>query len=207
MTTEDKNKDKLLVEEFKNGNEKAFDELINLHASKLYQTAYGLLGNKEDAEEVVQDAFVRAYRAIGQFRGDSSFETWVYRIVVNLSRNKYMWNKRRGSEAKLSLTQTAEINPDAEAMEEIQVPDTTMSPDAAMEKKEFEHSLTQGFNKLPGTLKETMVMRHINDLSYDEIAEVLDCNIGTVKSRIARGRELLREFFSKLDGIKTEADK
>jgi RNA polymerase sigma-70 factor (ECF subfamily) len=187
--------DKELVKELKSGNPEVFDELIARHANRLYQTAYGLLSNREDAEEVVQDAFVRAYRAIDKFRGDSSFQTWIQRIVINLARNKYQWNRRRGAEVNISISNKPEHLEDEKEADDMHISDDSMQPDNLIEGVEFEGRLMDGFEKLPDTLKETMILRHVNELSYEKISETLNCKVGTVKSRIARGRELLREFF------------
>ena len=87
--------DRRLVERFKAGDEEAFDALVDRHSARAYQIAYGVLGNREDAEEVAQDAFIRMHKALPSFRGESEFTTWMYRIVTNLARNKYRWNKTR----------------------------------------------------------------------------------------------------------------
>ena len=94
-----------IIELFKKNNDLvAYDALILRHSERLYNVSFGLLGNAQDAEEVVQDAFLRAYRAMDKFRGDSSFLTWIQRIVINLSRNKYQWNKRRGCDVNVSIS-------------------------------------------------------------------------------------------------------
>ncbi|OGV33811.1 MAG: hypothetical protein A2020_11835 [Lentisphaerae bacterium GWF2_45_14] len=190
--------DTALIEEFKKGAHEAFDELIERHSSRLYQAAYGLLSSKEDAEEVVQDAFIRAYNALGSFRGDASFETWIYRIVVNLARNKYHWNRRRGQELNMSLTRD-NTSGDFGQGEEIELPDNSMEPDCILEVAETEGDIMECLEKLPETIRETLVMRHVNEFSYEKIAETLSCNIGTVKSRIARGREMLKNMIQKLN--------
>lgn len=192
----DKDVEKRLVEEFKAGRKEVFDELVGIHASKLFQTAFGLLGNRQDAEEVVQDAFVRAYKALSEFRGDASFETWMHRIVVNLSRNKYHWKRRRGEGLHTSLSERrtqSMINEQSET-QEIALPDSSMGPDRLLERSEFEGNVMKGLESLPETLREAMVLRHVDDMPYEEIAGLLGCKMGTVKSRIARGREMLRDF-------------
>ena len=97
-----------LIAAFKAGKQESFDKLVVMYSPQLYRTAYGLLGSKQDAEEVVQDAFVRAYRALGSFRGDSSFETWMHRITINLARNKFHWNRRRGEGQMTSISHVSE---------------------------------------------------------------------------------------------------
>jgi RNA polymerase sigma-70 factor (ECF subfamily) len=189
--------DQELVAEFKNGNKQVFDELIERHAAKMYQTAYGLLSNHHDAEEVVQDALVRAFRALDKFRGDSNLVTWLHRIVTNLARNKYHWNRRRGSEQNISLFQHSGNIGDEKKEEEIPLPDTTLGPQRVIEGKEFGKVLSDAFEKLPDSLRETMVLRHVQDMSYEKIAEILKCKVGTVKSRISRGREMLKDLLMK----------
>lgn len=189
---EEARRDKELVEAFKAGSEAAFDELISRYASKMYQTAYGLIGNKQDAEEVVQDSLIRIHRHLSQFRGDSSFSTWVYRIVVNLSRNKYQWNRRRGSESTISLVEMAKD--DEQQNVEYTMPDTKLGPDRIYEGSESEQKIMDALNSLPEKLREVMILRHIEDLSYEEIADMLGCNLGTVKSRISRARESVMEI-------------
>lgn len=188
--------DNQIIEQIKAGADHLFDELIRRHSGKLYQVSYGLLGNREDAEEVVQDAFVRAYKALSGFRGESSFETWIHRIVVNLSRNKYQWNKRRGADLNVSLTRDSEHDDDVESGEERMISDESLGPDTIVQSVEMENRILDGIEKMPEKLKEAMILRHVDDLSYEGIAEMLKCKVGTVKSRLARGRELLKEVLS-----------
>ncbi len=196
MDSELKNRsDKELVEAFKAGRKEVFDELVRRHTQSLYHVAFGLLNDPQDAEEVVQDTFVRAYRALDKFRGDSSFKTWINRIVMNLSRNKYHWNRRRGSEVNLSLYQPGNTLGEDEDRE-IPLPDAKLKPDSMIETAELEKTVLQGFENLPEKLKEAMILRHVNDMSYENIAEALDCKVGTVKSRLSRGRELLKDFLA-----------
>ena len=96
MSHDSMNEDQELIERFKNGDERAFDQLVQKYSSRAYGIAYGILGGREDAQEVAQDAFIRIHRALPKFRGDSEFTTWMYRIVTNLAKNKYRWNKCRG---------------------------------------------------------------------------------------------------------------
>lgn len=191
-----KKEDLELVDNFKNGSEAAFNELASRYASKMFQTAYGLIGSREDAEEVVQDALVRVHRYLNQFRGDSSFSTWVYRIVVNLSRNKYQWNKRRGSDLTFSISANYG-NDDGDKKEDFNLPDTKMGPLRILEEADEEKRIIQIMEGLPDKLREVLILRHMKDLSYEEIASLLDCNLGTVKSRIARAREAMVELMKK----------
>lgn len=180
-----------LIASFKSGKQECFDKLVVMYSPQLYRTAYGLLGSKQDAEEVVQDAFVRAFRALGNFRGDSSFETWMHRITINLARNKFHWNRRRGEGQMTSISRVSE---DDGEQRDLLFPDDHLRPDFSLENSEIEVNIMKGLLSLPESLRETMVLRHISDLPYEKIAEQLDCKVGTVKSRLARGRELLREY-------------
>lgn len=183
--------DAVLVESFKAGSEQAFNELVARHSAKMYQLAYGMLGNKEDAEEVAQDAFVKVYKNIGQFRGDASFSTWLYRITANLARNRYHWNKRRGSQVNVSAHLEAVGD---EAARDIEMPDSSKSPEALIQEEELKADIMGGMRRLPDKLREIMTLRHVEDMRYERIAEILDCKIGTVKSRLARARESLKEM-------------
>lgn len=195
----DKTKELELIKRFKEGDRECFDELVLLYSPKLYRVAYGLLGNKEDAEEVVQDAFVRAYKALPEFRGDASFETWMHRITVNLSRNRYHWNRRRGEGLNISLSAPLQYEDGSEG-QDIDLPDSSMEPDRKLETFELKRDIMAGIKCLPEALRETMILRHVNELPYDKIAGLLDCKVGTIKSRLARGRGLLREYLGKIDG-------
>ena len=200
QTTEEKKVQMLetaeLIAAFKAGKQECFDKLVVMYSPQLYRTAYGLLGSKQDAEEVVQDSFVRAFRALENFRGDSSFETWMHRITINLARNKFHWNRRRGEGQMMSISRISE---DDGEQREFLFPDDRLRPDFTLENSEIESQIMKGLSSLPESLRETMVLRHVSDLPYEEIAERLDCKVGTVKSRLARGRELLREYLISKD--------
>lgn len=208
----EKEYEKRLIEEFKAGNRAKFDELVIAYTPKLLRFACGLLRNTSDAQEVVQDAFVRAYRGLDNFRGDSSFSTWMHRITMNLARNKFHYNACRGEGMKVSLSDLQrpdeKENPSREvAAPEWEIPDYSGSPDRQMEKKELEKNVLAGIKLLPESLRGAMLLRHVKDMPYEEIASVLECKIGTVKSRIARGRELLREYLHHADSPRMEQSK
>ena len=196
MDQEQKTREDALLKAFRSGDAAAFDALIGLYSAKLYKVAYALLGSRQDAEEVVQDTFLRAYRALRTFRGESSLETWLHRIALNLARNKYQWNHRRGSGLNVSLT--ASDGPDGESGTEIEqdVPDCRMEPDLVLEQNEIGTNIMKALNRLPDNLRETMLLRHVNDMPYEQIAQRLDCKVGTVKSRLSRGREMLRDYLA-----------
>ncbi len=185
-----------LIEAFKAGKHECFDRLVLLYSPRLYRTAFGLLGSKQDAEEVVQDAFIRAYHALDHFRGDSSFETWMHKIAINLARNRFHWNRRRGEGMKTSLSES--INENGDDLTFI-LPDDRLRPDKELENAELEKNVMKGLMALPESLRETMILRHVNDMAYEKIAEHLACKVGTVKSRLARGRDLLKSYITSLE--------
>ena len=194
MEQEQKTREEALLKAFRSGDTAAFDGLIEMYSAKLYKVAYALLGSRQDAEEVVQDTFLRAYRALQAFRGDSSLETWLHRITLNLARNKYQWNHRRGSGLNVSLT--AGDDGDSGTENEQDVPDRRMEPDLVLEQDEIGTSIMKALNCLPDSIRETMLLRHVNDMPYELIAQKLDCKVGTVKSRLSRGREMLRDYLA-----------
>ena len=202
-TLPQKNKDEDMLARIREGNANAFDDMVITYSPKLIRVAYGLLGNMQDAEEVVQDAFVRAYNAMSDFRGDSSLETWLHRITVNLARNKYHWNRRRGDGINISLSDNRE--PDEAEAADVDLPDSRLQPGQQMEKDELNANILHAIHYLPKKMRETMVLRHLEDMPYEKIAELLDCRVGTVKSRLARGRELLRVYLAALEDGKDPA--
>ena len=202
-TLPQKNKDEDMLTRIREGGDNAFDEIVIAYSPKLIRVAYGLLGNKQDAEEVVQDAFVRAYNAMSDFRGDSSLETWLHRITVNLARNKYHWNRRRGDGVNVSLSDNREPN-ETETVD-VDLPDSRLQPGQQMETDELNANILHAIHYLPKKMRETMVLRHLEDMPYEKIAELLDCRVGTVKSRLARGRELLRVYLAALEDGKDPA--
>ena len=125
----------------------------------------------------------------------------MHRITVNLSRNRYHWNRRRGEGLNLSLSAPERMEESAER-QEFDVPDSRMEPDRQLENTELERNIMSAMKHLPATLREAMILRHVEDLPYEKIAGVLDCKVGTVKSRLARGRGLLRGLLAGIDGGK-----
>jgi RNA polymerase sigma-70 factor, ECF subfamily len=179
-----------LITRINAGETEAWDSLMDRYAGKAYQIAFGLLGQRDDAEEVTQDAFVRIYRALPKFRGDSEFSTWMYRIVVNQARNKYRWNKRRGAHVNMSIDQ--ELRTDDGSVLALDLPDGGKTPDRELVYKEWQVEIAREMEHLPSVNREALILRNVKNMSYEDIAQVLKCKVGTVKSRIARAREELR---------------
>ena len=195
-----KEKEDALLGAYRAGDVSAFDGLVELYSAKLYRVAYMLLENKQDAEEVVQDAFVRAYKALPSFRGDSSFETWMHRITLNLARNRFHWNKRRGMGRHISLSapQLSDLD-QAGPVQDMDLPDETMQPDQELETHELENDIEAIISTLPDKFRESLLLRHQQEMSYEAIAQATGVPINTVKTRIKRARELLKEGLAQLE--------
>jgi RNA polymerase sigma-70 factor (ECF subfamily) len=193
VTTEPLDSDRDLVARCQAGDEAAFDELVRRHQQRAVNVAWQLLRDREDAVEVAQDAFVSVYRNIAGFRNECEFTTWLHRIVVNLARNRHRWWHRRGREQTMSLD--APLATDDGPLER-QFAVVAPGPQAEAAQAEFVEQVTAAMGRLPRKYREALVLRNVEELSYEEIATVLRCSVGTVKSRIARGREKLRETMS-----------
>ena len=182
--------DKVLVARFKAGDEAAFEEMVSRYWDRIYAMVLKLLRNSQDAEEVTQDAFIRAHRGLEKFRGDSSFSTWLYQIATNLARNRYWYWWRRKRDKSISFDQVVGGESNT-TLGEIFRADVETPQDIAV-TNEFQERVSTAMELLNTKHREVLVLRTVRNLSYDEIATELQISIGTVKSRIARARESLR---------------
>ncbi|MCW5548018.1 MAG: sigma-70 family RNA polymerase sigma factor [Opitutaceae bacterium] len=182
--------DRVLVDRFKNGDQAAFDEMVARYWDRIYAMVNQLLRNAQDAEEVTQDAFIRAHRGLVNFRGDSAFSTWLYQIATNLARNRYWYWWRRKRDHTISFDQP--VGPDNETTLAEIIPAELETPDDITVTQEFVDKISEGMAKLSAKHREILTLRNIKNLSYEEIAAILNLSVGTVKSRIARARESLR---------------
>ena len=182
--------DASLVQRFQTGDEAAFVEIIERHQVKVFATALSLLRNHADAEEITQDTFIRAHRSLARFRGDSSLSTWLHRIAVNLSRNRYWYFFRRRRHATLSLDCTLGEENNSTFAELIAA--DTPNPAQENTRLEFSALIETCMTRLDPRHREILTLRNIQNQSYEEIGAALHLNVGTVKSRIARARHNLR---------------
>lgn len=183
-----------LILRCQHGEVEVFDELVLRHQRQAFAVALRLLGDVHEAEEVAQEAFIRAYRAIKQFRADSKFSTWLLSIVTNLCRNRRRWWARRRRVIATSLDVTVETE---EGMAVHEVADPTPSPSIQALRHELSQQVITALGELDTSSRAVVVLRDLEGLSYEEIAQVLGCQIGTVKSRLNRARLRLRAL---LDG-------
>jgi RNA polymerase sigma-70 factor (ECF subfamily) len=185
-----------LIEGLRAADEAAYETLIRRFQGPVYNLAWRLLDDPSDASDVAQEVFLKIFRNVGSFRGDSSLRTWVYRIAVNESHNRRRWlfRHRRGETA---IDETFE---ECESRERPLVQEGETPFDFTM-NREAQILLEEGLEAINPVFRTALVLREIEDLSYEEIAAVLEVSIGTVKSRILRGREALRRYLaSRLEG-------
>ena len=192
MSKETDTDDRMLVARAQKGDEDAFAELVRKYSGRAYQIAYGVLGNRQDAEEIAEDTFIKIYHALPDFRGDAAFTTWMYRIALNLARNKYQWNKARAAGRHVSIDAPLEGSEEDDDRR-LEIPDATPPPDQMAAYNELDKELNAQLEQLPEVYREALVMRNIQEMSYEQIAELLKCKMGTVKSRIARARDELKK--------------
>lgn len=172
------------------GDTNAFEALVIENQRQVYTLALKMTGNEEDAYDISQDAFVKAYRSLPKFRGDSKFSVWLYRLTSNLCLDFLRSRKRR---AAVSTSYTNDEDEDRE----LEIPDERFSPETVLEKNELRLSVNAAMEALPEDYRQILILREINGLSYDEIAEVLSLELGTVKSRIFRARKKLCSILMK----------
>jgi RNA polymerase sigma-70 factor, ECF subfamily len=186
--------DAKLVTRFNAGDETAFVEIMHRYHGRLFSLAHNLLRNAADAEEIVQDAFIRAHRGLANFRGDSSLATWLYRITLNLSRNRYWYFFRRRRQDSLSLDKA--LTDESDATFSDLIASTEADPAHETTTNEFVDLISACMDKLDPSHREILTMRNVLDLPYEDISKALRINVGTVKSRIARARDNLRKLLA-----------
>ena len=160
----------------------AFDLLVLKYQHKVIKLVARLLRDPSEAEDVAQEAFVKAYRALGSFRGDSAFYTWLYRIAVNTARNAIASRQRRPLDYEAELSESEQLN----LASRLRDSDT---PEATALSEEIRETVNEAIEQLPEDLRTAIVLREVEGLSYEEIAAAMDCPVGTVRSRIFRARE------------------
>ncbi|MFZ9758855.1 MAG: RNA polymerase sigma factor RpoE [Burkholderiaceae bacterium] len=174
-----------LVQRVKNGDREAFNLLVLKYQRKVSRLVGRLVRNPDEADDVVQEAFIKAYRALPQFRGDSAFYTWLYRIAVNTAKNHLVSQGKR----PISLSELTSNDPDEESFELLVVTTDNNTPEAELMSRQVAEAVNRAVLALPEELRTALSLREIDGLSYEEIAEAMNCPIGTVRSRIFRARE------------------
>lgn len=183
--------EEMLVCRMRQGDDKAFEQIVDLYWDRIYARVFQLLKNPQDAEEVTQDAFMRAHRGLASFRGDAAFSTWLFQIATNLAHNRYWYWWRRKRDVSMSLDQTIGQDNDTTLVDII--PDEKEGPGDETLTNELVRKVEECLPKLSRKHRDILALRIKENLSYEEIAQKLGIRVGTVKSRIARARESLRE--------------
>jgi RNA polymerase sigma-70 factor (ECF subfamily) len=178
------------IEKLKSGDADAFDKLVIRYSNDIYALLFRLTSDAEEASDLTQETFLRALRAISGFRGESDLKTWLYRIAINESRNRFRWWKRRRRDTTVSLDET--LGNTESSYQDI-LADSCSSPEEDALRREREAILQKALRDLPAIYREPVVLFDIEGLSYDEICKALDLNPGTLKSRLARGRQELKK--------------
>ena len=168
------------------GDTDAFEPLVTANQSFVYNIALKMLSNPEDAFDVSQEAFVRAFRSLKNFKGESSFSSWLYRITANMCLDFMRKNKRRREAAIVYL--------DDNEMKELDLPDSRFDPRTELERAELRRAINEALDSLPDEQRSILLLRELNGMSYAEIAETLSLEDGTVKSRLSRARANLAKI-------------
>jgi RNA polymerase sigma-70 factor (ECF subfamily) len=182
------------IERLKRGEAAAFEELVADRSGEIYGLLFRLTENSEEARDLTQETFLRAFQSIGRFRGEADLRTWIYRIAINQARNRWRWWRRRRRDSTVSLEATQ--GPTNQTLMST-LAESSNNPEQETLAHEREVALRSALQKVGRAYRETVILRDIEGFTYEEIATTLGINIGTVKSRLARGRQELRQ---KLEG-------
>jgi RNA polymerase sigma-70 factor (ECF subfamily) len=180
----EKQVDQALVKRVQEGDKRAFDLLVLKYQHKIVNLISRYVNDHAEQLDIAQEAFIKAYRAIGNFRGDSAFYTWLYRIAINTAKNHLVAQGRRPPLSDIEATDAEQFDTDTRLKDR----DT---PENELLRDEIEQTVLKAIEELPEDLKTAITLREMEGLSYEEIAEVMDCPIGTVRSRIFRAREAI----------------
>ncbi|MEO8672449.1 MAG: RNA polymerase sigma factor RpoE [Tahibacter sp.] len=176
--------DHALVERVQKGDKRAFDLLVRRYQHKVIGVISRYISDWAECQDVAQEAFIRAYRAIGAFRGDSAFYTWVYRIAINTAKNYLVSQGRRPPTDDVSIDDAVQLDAGVRLKD-------SATPERELLRQEIERTVFETVEQLPEELKTAITLREVDGLSYEEIAETMNCPIGTVRSRIFRAREAI----------------
>ena len=185
--------DQLLVERVQKGDKRAFDLLIQKYQHRIVSLVTRYVSDSTEAQDVAQEAFIKAYRAIGRFRGDSAFYTWLYRIAINTAKNWIVAKNRRPPASDIDAVDAEQYGISTKLRE-------TSTPENELLREEIERTVFGTIAELPEDLRTAIMLRELDGMSYEEIATTMECPIGTVRSRIFRAREAIDEKLKPLIG-------
>jgi RNA polymerase sigma-70 factor, ECF subfamily len=181
-----KDTDQELVRRVQNGDRRAFDLLFSRYQHKIAGLVSRYVRTNEEIEDIVQESFIKAYRALPRFRGESAFYTWLYRIAINTSKNYLVAKSRRPPDVDIDAEES-EFADGSESLHESE------NPENALTRDQLASVIDQAIRDLPDDLRSAVTLREFDGLSYEQIAEIMDCPVGTVRSRIFRAREAIDE--------------
>ncbi|MGY6276496.1 RNA polymerase sigma factor RpoE [Methylomonas sp. MgM2] len=193
ITRHSEDLDQDLVMRVQLGDKSAFDLLVIKYQHKIVHLVNRYVKDPSEAQDVAQDTFIKAYKALGDFRGDSAFYTWLYRIAINTAKNYLLSRSRRHSDREVDM-QDAEQVENAPQLKDIETPEHQLMNDQII------HVIKSAIERLPEEMRIAITLREFEGMSYEEIAEAMDCPIGTVRSRIFRAREAIDEKLNPLLG-------
>lgn len=186
--------DEVLVARVQRGDKKAFDILVLKYQHKLLKLISRYIHDTSEVYDVAQEAFIKAYRALPNFRGESAFYTWLYRIAINTAKNYLVAQGRRAPDVDIEIEDAEQIEGQTDLKE-------YATPDQILLRDEVERTVFRTIERLPDDLRTAITLRELEGLSYEEIAEAMACPVGTVRSRIFRAREAINNELNKLDGL------
>ncbi|HYS14606.1 MAG TPA: RNA polymerase sigma factor RpoE [Burkholderiaceae bacterium] len=195
----DREADQALVERVQRGDKRAFELLVAKYQRKIFRLLSRLIRDAAEIEDVAQEAFIKAYRALPNFRGESAFYTWLYRIAINTAKNYLVAQGRRAPTTTETEIDEAENFDEGDQLRDVNTPDSMLL------SKQVGEAVNRAIERLPEDLRTAIVLRELEGLSYEEIAETMNCPIGTVRSRIFRAREAIAEELRPL--LDTSKDK
>lgn len=182
----DKNADKVLVRRVQQGEKEAFDLLVLKYQHRLIKLISRYIRDSAEVYDVAQESFLKAYRALPNFRGDSAFYTWLYRIAINTAKNHLVSQSRRPPDSDVDSSEAEQFDGDSDLKE-------YATPERMLLKEEIERTVIDAIEQLPPDLRTAITLRELEGMSYEEIAQTMDCPIGTVRSRIFRAREAINK--------------
>jgi len=194
----DDSTERRFVERLQRHDERAFNELVEAYSPRVYRLVARMLGRREDAEDMAQEVFVQVFKAIGQFRGDAKLGTWIYRVAINLCKNRSKYLSRRYEDKQDAFDAVADHQPlhEAKGVTSGQI----NRPDQMVEGMQMEAIMRRCIAELEPDFREALILRDVENLSYEEIIEITGVAEGTVKSRIHRARALLKQRVSEVLG-------
>src|SRR4051794_10813885 len=189
-------RERLLIRRLQQRDEKAFVEVVRLYQHKVYNLVYRMIGNREEAEDVAQEVFVTVFKSVDSFRGEAKFSTWLYRIAANHCKNRMKYLGRRSYKSTGELNEAAER--EAVDAQPSSIRPHVDGPDAVLEGLEMERTVQEGIKALEEEHRVLVILRDVEDLSYEEISSITGLELGTVKSRLHRARLQLKEHMAKV---------